>query len=172
AGRLVGDRRSADALAGGHRDHRREREEDGAPGGGARGAAHVRLRGRAGLAGGGARVRAPRSSAGARLRLRYALPVYARDGLPTARAPHPARALGDGTLLGSGERAMARWEFKLPDVGEGVTEGEIVGWLIKPGDLVKEDQPMVEVMTDKATVTITAPKGGTVVETRGKVGEI
>jgi pyruvate dehydrogenase E2 component (dihydrolipoamide acetyltransferase) len=67
---------------------------------------------------------------------------------------------------------MARWEFKLPDIGEGVTEGEIVAWLIKAGDVVEEDQPMVEVMTDKATVTITAPKGGAVVETRGKVGEI
>jgi pyruvate dehydrogenase E2 component (dihydrolipoamide acetyltransferase) len=67
---------------------------------------------------------------------------------------------------------MARWEFKLPDIGEGITEGEIVSWLIKPGDAVQEDQPMVEVMTDKATVTITAPKAGTVVETRGRVGEI
>jgi pyruvate dehydrogenase E2 component (dihydrolipoamide acetyltransferase) len=67
---------------------------------------------------------------------------------------------------------MARWEFKLPDLGEGVTEGEIVAWLVRPGDLVKEDQPMVEVMTDKATVTITAPRAGTVTETHGKVGEI
>jgi pyruvate dehydrogenase E2 component (dihydrolipoamide acetyltransferase) len=67
---------------------------------------------------------------------------------------------------------MARWEFKLPDIGEGVTEGEIVSWLVKPGDPVTEDQPMIEVMTDKATVTITAPKSGTVVETRGMVGEI
>ncbi|MGA7119277.1 MAG: dihydrolipoamide acetyltransferase family protein [Polyangiaceae bacterium] len=67
---------------------------------------------------------------------------------------------------------MARWEFKLPDIGEGITEGEIVTWLVKPGDSVKDDQPMVEVMTDKATVTITAPKAGTVVETRGKIGEI
>src|SRR5271166_1427249 len=67
---------------------------------------------------------------------------------------------------------MARWEFKLPDIGEGVTEGEIVAWLVKPGDLVKEDQPMVEVMTDKATVTIGAPRSGTIVETTGKVGEI
>jgi pyruvate dehydrogenase E2 component (dihydrolipoamide acetyltransferase) len=67
---------------------------------------------------------------------------------------------------------MARWEFKLPDIGEGVTEGEIVSWLVKQGDQVTEDQPMIEVMTDKATVTITAPKSGTVVETRGKVGEI
>ncbi len=67
---------------------------------------------------------------------------------------------------------MARWEFKLPDIGEGVTEGEIVSWLVKPGDVVKEDQPMVEVMTDKATVTIAAPRAGTIVETRGKVGDI
>src|SRR5271155_2763773 len=67
---------------------------------------------------------------------------------------------------------MARWEFKLPDIGEGVTEGEIVAWLVKPGDVVAEDQPMIEVMTDKATVTITAPKAGTVTETRGKVGEV
>ena len=67
---------------------------------------------------------------------------------------------------------MARWEFKLPDIGEGVTEGEVVSWLVKPGDVVKEDEPMVEVMTDKATVTITAPKAGSILETRGKVGEI
>lgn len=67
---------------------------------------------------------------------------------------------------------MAHWEFKLPDIGEGVTEGEIVGWLIKPGDVVKEDQPMIEVMTDKATVTITSPKAGTIVETRGKIGDV
>jgi pyruvate dehydrogenase E2 component (dihydrolipoamide acetyltransferase) len=67
---------------------------------------------------------------------------------------------------------MARWEFKLPDVGEGVAEGEIVAWLVKAGDVVVEDQPIVEVMTDKATVTITAPKSGVVVETRGRVGEI
>ncbi len=67
---------------------------------------------------------------------------------------------------------MARWEFKLPDVGEGVSEGEIVAWLVKAGDAVVEDQPIVEVMTDKATVTITAPKSGVVVETRGRVGEI
>jgi pyruvate dehydrogenase E2 component (dihydrolipoamide acetyltransferase) len=67
---------------------------------------------------------------------------------------------------------MARWEFKLPDIGEGVTEGEVVSWLVKPGDVVKEDQPMVEVMTDKATVTIGAPRAGTIVETAGKVGDV
>jgi pyruvate dehydrogenase E2 component (dihydrolipoamide acetyltransferase) len=67
---------------------------------------------------------------------------------------------------------MARWEFTLPDIGEGVTEGEVVSWLVQPGDRVAEDQPVVEVMTDKATVTITAPKAGVVVETRGRVGQI
>jgi pyruvate dehydrogenase E2 component (dihydrolipoamide acetyltransferase) len=67
---------------------------------------------------------------------------------------------------------MARWEFKLPDIGEGVTEGEVVSWLVKPGDVVTEDQPMVEIMTDKATVTIAAPRAGTIVEARGKIGEI
>ncbi len=52
---------------------------------------------------------------------------------------------------------MARLDFKLPDVGEGVTEGEIVQWFVAVGDTVAEDDPMVEVMTDKATVTIGAP---------------
>jgi 2-oxoglutarate dehydrogenase complex dihydrolipoamide succinyltransferase (E2) component len=56
-------------------------------------------------------------------------------------------------------------EFKLPDLGEGVAEGEIVKWLVHEGDAIKEDQPMVEVMTDKATVQIPSP-------TTGKVGKI
>jgi pyruvate dehydrogenase E2 component (dihydrolipoamide acetyltransferase) len=67
---------------------------------------------------------------------------------------------------------MAHWEFKLPDLGEGVAEGEIVAWLVKPGDTIDDDQPMVEVMTDKATVTITSPRKGRILETRGKVGDI
>lgn len=66
---------------------------------------------------------------------------------------------------------MANFEFKLPDIGEGVTEGEIVNWLVKEGDSVREDQEMVEVMTDKATVTIGAPKAGRVVKLGGAVGE-
>ena len=67
---------------------------------------------------------------------------------------------------------MARFEFKLPDIGEGVTEGEIVAWLVQPGQTIAEDEPMVEVMTDKATVTIASPKSGRVVETCGNVGEM
>ncbi len=67
---------------------------------------------------------------------------------------------------------MAIFEFKLPDLGEGVMEGEIVEWLVKPGDVVKEDAGIVEVMTDKATVTVPTPRAGTVIRTFGKVGEM
>src|SRR5437870_5427808 len=54
------------------------------------------------------------------------------------------------------------FEFRLPDIGEGVVEGEIVRWLVKEGEVLREDQPMVEVMTDKATVEIPTPKAGRV----------
>ncbi|HJL16413.1 MAG TPA: dihydrolipoamide acetyltransferase family protein [Sandaracinaceae bacterium LLY-WYZ-13_1] len=64
------------------------------------------------------------------------------------------------------------FEFKLPDIGEGVMEGEIVSWLVEPGQSVAEDDPMVEVMTDKATVTIGAPKTGTIQELRADVGDV
>lgn len=67
---------------------------------------------------------------------------------------------------------MARWEFPLPDLGEGVTEGEIVAWLVQPGDDIREDAAVVEVMTDKATMTITSSRAGKVLETRGKIGDI
>ncbi len=67
---------------------------------------------------------------------------------------------------------MARWEFKLPDIGEGVAEGEVVQWLVKEGDVVTDDQPMVEVMTDKATVTIAAPRAGRIAELRAKPGQV
>lgn len=62
-------------------------------------------------------------------------------------------------------------DFKLPDIGEGVHEGEIVKWLVKEGDSLKEDQPMVEVMTDKATVEIPSPVTGTVAELLAKEGQ-
>jgi len=67
---------------------------------------------------------------------------------------------------------MAIFEFKLPDLGEGVQEGELVKWHVKAGDTVKEDQTLAEVMTDKATVTVPSPKAGRVVQTHGKEGEI
>lgn len=63
-------------------------------------------------------------------------------------------------------------EFKLPDIGEGLAEGEIVKWLVAVGDTVDEDQPLVEVMTDKATVEIPSPRAGTVVELTVAEGDV
>ncbi len=64
------------------------------------------------------------------------------------------------------------FEFKLPDIGEGVVEGEIVQWMVQEGDLLEEDQPMVEIMTDKATVELPSPRRGRVVSCNGKEGDI
>ncbi len=63
-------------------------------------------------------------------------------------------------------------EFKLPDIGEGVAEGEIVRWIVNEGDQVREDQPMVEVMTDKATVEIGSPVTGRVAKILVKAGQV
>ena len=63
-------------------------------------------------------------------------------------------------------------DFILPDIGEGIVECEIVEWLVSEGDEVKEDQPVVEVMTDKATVEIPAKDDGTVVKLYHKKGDI
>lgn len=62
------------------------------------------------------------------------------------------------------------FEFKLPDIGEGVHEGEITRWLVEPGQPIAEDAPMVEVMTDKVTVEITSPVTGVVAERRFEEG--
>ena len=64
------------------------------------------------------------------------------------------------------------FEFHLPDIGEGVVEGEIVSWKVKVGDKIKLDQPIVEIMTDKATVEIPSPRAGTVTKLNFKEGEI
>jgi 2-oxoisovalerate dehydrogenase E2 component (dihydrolipoyl transacylase) len=61
--------------------------------------------------------------------------------------------------------------FKLPDLGEGVVEAEIIAWHVRPGDEVRVDQPLVDVMTDKATVTIPSGLVGRVIHTHGDVGE-
>jgi 2-oxoisovalerate dehydrogenase E2 component (dihydrolipoyl transacylase) len=65
---------------------------------------------------------------------------------------------------------MGRFVFKLPDVGEGTAEAELVGWHVKIGDTVSEDQIVADVMTDKATVEITAPVSGKVVALHGEPG--
>ncbi|MDP6920970.1 MAG: dihydrolipoamide acetyltransferase family protein [Candidatus Thalassarchaeum sp.] len=67
---------------------------------------------------------------------------------------------------------MGKHVFKLPDIGEGVVEGEVVQWHVTAGDAVTEDDPIVDVMTDKATVTIPSPVTGIVTSLSGEVGEM
>src|SRR6185503_2134603 len=67
---------------------------------------------------------------------------------------------------------MGRYVFKLPDVGEGTAEAEIVAWHVKVGDAVGEDQNLVDVMTDKATVEMTSPVSGKVVSVHGEPGQM
>lgn len=63
-------------------------------------------------------------------------------------------------------------DVKLPELGEGVSEGELVQWLVKPGDAVKADQAVAEIMTDKATVEVPSPFAGTVKELKFKAGDV
>jgi len=65
---------------------------------------------------------------------------------------------------------MGRYLFRLPDIGEGVTEAEIVAWHVKAGDRIREDDNLADVMTDKATVEMTSPVDGTVTAVHGDVG--
>jgi pyruvate dehydrogenase E2 component (dihydrolipoamide acetyltransferase) len=93
----------------------------------------------------------------------HAAPAKAPAAASTsAHAPaQPAAAGGAGKLL----------EFKLPDIGEGIAEGEIVKWLVNAGDSVKEHQAVVEVMTDKATVEVPSPAAGVIGELRAQAGQ-
>src|SRR3712207_6765020 len=67
---------------------------------------------------------------------------------------------------------MATKNVQLPELGEGVTEGELVKWLVKPGDKIEADQAVAEMMTDKATVEVPSPTAGVVKELSLKEGEI
>src|SRR5580692_9896147 len=66
---------------------------------------------------------------------------------------------------------MSQFTFKMPDLGEGTVDAEIVAWHTKPGDTVSEDQLIVEVMTDKAAVEVLAPVSGRVVSVTGAPGD-
>ncbi|MEO5972689.1 MAG: dihydrolipoamide acetyltransferase family protein [Sphingomicrobium sp.] len=66
---------------------------------------------------------------------------------------------------------MANYEFRLPDIGEGIAEAEIVAWHVKLGDMVAEDQQLADMMTDKATVEMESPVAGKVVKLAGEVGD-
>src|SRR5688500_20004754 len=63
-------------------------------------------------------------------------------------------------------------DFRLPDLGEGVTEAEIDRWLVKEGDVIEEDAPLVEVITDKASAEIPSPFAGTIVKIHAQAGEV
>ena len=92
-----------------------------------------------------------------------AAPVAAPAAVAVAPTPAPeaAPAAGGGLL-----------EFRLPDIGEGVHEGEIVQWIVQEGATIAEDDPIVEVMTDKATVEIPAPAAGVLQSTLVGEGEV
>src|SRR4051794_20211710 len=66
---------------------------------------------------------------------------------------------------------MGLYLFRLPDVGEGVAEAEIGAWYVKAGDVVQEDAPLVDVLTDKASVEITSPVTGKVLAVHGETGD-
>ncbi len=66
---------------------------------------------------------------------------------------------------------MAAFEFRLPDVGEGIDAAEVVAWHVAPGDAVREDQPLCDIQTDKAIVALPCPVTGTVAELRAEVGD-
>ena len=67
---------------------------------------------------------------------------------------------------------MAKFTFNMPDIGEGIAEAEIVDWHVGVGDRVEEDQEIVDMMTDKATVPMESPVSGTVVEVAGEAGDM
>ena len=67
---------------------------------------------------------------------------------------------------------MARFVYKLPDIGEGISEAEIVGWHVKVGDQVEDDDQIADMMTDKATVEMESPVSGTILELAGEVGDV
>jgi 2-oxoisovalerate dehydrogenase E2 component (dihydrolipoyl transacylase) len=67
---------------------------------------------------------------------------------------------------------MGMYTIKMPDIGEGIAEVELVAWRVKPGDAVKEDQILADVMTDKATVEIPSPVAGTVAALGGEPGQL
>ncbi len=67
---------------------------------------------------------------------------------------------------------MPEYSFKLPDLGEGTVESEIVAWRVEVGDFVNTDQPLLDIMTDKATIEVTAPVTGTLISVAGEAGDL
>lgn len=96
---------------------------------------------------------------------------------PAVAKPDPAPVVAEAPKVETPTAAAVEaptsgnYVFKLPDVGEGTAEAELVGWHVKVGDAVEEDQILADVMTDKATVEITSPVAGTVVALYGEAGK-
>src|ERR1700761_641138 len=77
-----------------------------------------------------------------------------------------------GNEVRDGGLTMKTYVFKLPDIGEGTAEAEVAAWRVRVGESVAEDQPLVDMMTDKATVEITSPVSGVVTAVHANVGEM
>src|SRR5947209_5204157 len=86
-------------------------------------------------------------------------------GLFPRTAAHEERAQESAGIL------MATFQFKLPDIGEGIAEAEIVAWHVAVGDRIEEDQQIADMMTDKATVEMESPVAGKVLKLAGEVGD-
>ena len=67
---------------------------------------------------------------------------------------------------------MGRFTFRLPDIGEGIAEAEIVAWHVAVGDMVEEDGRLADMMTDKATIEMESPVSGRIIEVAGAVGDV
>ncbi|HEY1223774.1 MAG TPA: 2-oxo acid dehydrogenase subunit E2 [Brevundimonas sp.] len=93
-------------------------------------------------------------------------PVKAEAPAPKAETPK-----AEAAPVSAPATAAGNYVFKLPDVGEGTAEAELVGWHVKVGDAVAEDQLLAEVMTDKATVELTSPVAGVVAALHGEAGQ-
>nr|WP_314123248.1 2-oxo acid dehydrogenase subunit E2 [uncultured Brevundimonas sp.] len=109
--------------------------------------------------------------------LRSEPPPPASRGEETVAASSPPHISGEVApkategLSDAPQTPAGNYVFKLPDVGEGTAEAELVGWHVKVGDAVEEDQIIADIMTDKATVEITSPVAGTVVALYGEAGK-
>ena len=97
-----------------------------------------------------------------------AAPANDVDACPTPNADGAMECEADVTPAGG----QGDFVFRLPDVGEGTAEAELVAWKVAVGDTVEEDQPLADVMTDKATVELTAPVAGVVTALHGEVGSM
>ena len=93
------------------------------------------------------------------------------DGSGPATQPAAAPAAATDASAGNAPAAKSVYQFKLPELGEGLAEGEIVKWAVKPGDQIKEDDTLLEVQSDKSVEEIPSPVAGTVVKILVPEGE-